>query len=135
MEFRLPVWMEQQVPLPSASLEAYGTIINQLGPTEVCGDLRYLHSGSGRRQKTRQAGIRNGTSAVRSRPSRPRPSFSPLTDDSIDPETTMATPQAIISPSVLASNFGQLSAECKRMMKNGADWLHMGESLTSPNVP
>ncbi|KAG8962966.1 RIBULOSE-phosphate 3-epimerase [Tulasnella sp. 419] len=34
-------------------------------------------------------------------------------------------PEAIISPSVLASNFGELSAECKRMIKNGADWLHM----------
>jgi hypothetical protein len=35
-------------------------------------------------------------------------------------------PRAIISPSVLASDFGQLSAECKRMIDNGADWLHMG---------
>ncbi|KAI0080293.1 ribulose-phosphate 3-epimerase [Panus rudis PR-1116 ss-1] len=34
-------------------------------------------------------------------------------------------PRAIISPSVLASDFGQLSAECKRMIKNGAEWLHM----------
>ncbi|KAJ2920254.1 hypothetical protein MD484_g164, partial [Candolleomyces efflorescens] len=34
-------------------------------------------------------------------------------------------PQAIISPSVLASDFGQLSAECTRMIKGGADWLHM----------
>ncbi|TFY80668.1 hypothetical protein EWM64_g3343 [Hericium alpestre] len=34
-------------------------------------------------------------------------------------------PRAIISPSMLASNFGQLSAECKRMIKNGAEWLHM----------
>jgi len=34
-------------------------------------------------------------------------------------------PQAIISPSVLASDFGQLTAECQRMMKNGAEWLHM----------
>ncbi|TDL28713.1 Ribulose-phosphate 3-epimerase [Rickenella mellea] len=34
-------------------------------------------------------------------------------------------PRAIISPSVLASDFGQLNAECKRMMKNGAEWLHM----------
>uniref|UniRef100_A0A0W0FGN0 Ribulose-phosphate 3-epimerase n=1 Tax=Moniliophthora roreri TaxID=221103 RepID=A0A0W0FGN0_MONRR len=34
-------------------------------------------------------------------------------------------PQAIVSPSVLASDFGQLTAECKRMMKDGADWLHM----------
>ncbi|KAG8936366.1 RIBULOSE-phosphate 3-epimerase [Tulasnella sp. 408] len=43
----------------------------------------------------------------------------------------MATPQAIVSPSVLASNFGQLSAECKRMIKNGADWLHMGAPILS----
>ncbi|KZV92486.1 ribulose-5-phosphate 3-epimerase [Exidia glandulosa HHB12029] len=34
-------------------------------------------------------------------------------------------PRAIISPSVLASDFGQLTAECKRMMKGGAEWLHM----------
>ena len=37
-------------------------------------------------------------------------------------------PRAIISPSVLASDFGQLSAECKRMIKGGAEWLHMGTS-------
>ncbi|GBE77825.1 Ribulose-phosphate 3-epimerase [Sparassis latifolia] len=34
-------------------------------------------------------------------------------------------PHAIISPSVLASDFGQLTAECKRMIKGGAEWLHM----------
>ncbi|KAA1468725.1 ribulose-phosphate 3-epimerase [Dentipellis sp. KUC8613] len=34
-------------------------------------------------------------------------------------------PRAIISPSVLASDFGQLNAECKRMIKGGAEWLHM----------
>ncbi|KAG6851204.1 hypothetical protein H0H93_015214 [Arthromyces matolae] len=34
-------------------------------------------------------------------------------------------PQAIISPSVLASDFGNLTAECKRMIKGGAQWLHM----------
>ena len=37
-------------------------------------------------------------------------------------------PRAIISPSVLASDFGQLTAECKRMIINGAEWLHMGKS-------
>ena len=36
-------------------------------------------------------------------------------------------PNAIISPSVLASDFGQLTAECKRMIKGGAEWLHMGQ--------
>jgi pentose-5-phosphate-3-epimerase len=38
-------------------------------------------------------------------------------------------PRAIISPSVLASDFGQLTAECKRMIKGGAEWLHMGEHI------
>jgi hypothetical protein len=35
-------------------------------------------------------------------------------------------PRAIIAPSVLASDFGHLTAECKRMIKGGAEWLHMG---------
>jgi len=39
-------------------------------------------------------------------------------------------PRAIISPSVLASDFGQLTAECNRMIKNGAEWLHMGKKTT-----
>jgi len=34
-------------------------------------------------------------------------------------------PPAIIAPSVLASDFGQLTAECKRMIIGGAQWLHM----------
>ncbi|KAI6047721.1 ribulose-5-phosphate 3-epimerase [Pisolithus marmoratus] len=34
-------------------------------------------------------------------------------------------PRPIISPSVLASDFGQLTIECKRMIKGGAEWLHM----------
>ncbi|WVR08518.1 ribulose-phosphate 3-epimerase [Kwoniella sp. DSM 27419] len=33
--------------------------------------------------------------------------------------------QAIISPSVLASDLSKLSDECQRMMDNGCDWLHM----------
>lgn len=36
----------------------------------------------------------------------------------------------IIAPSVLASDFGQLTAECKRMIKGGAEWLHMGLSYS-----
>jgi hypothetical protein len=36
-------------------------------------------------------------------------------------------PAAIIAPSVLASDFGQLTAECKRMIIGGAQWLHMGK--------
>ncbi|CAH7681059.1 ribulose-phosphate 3-epimerase [Phakopsora pachyrhizi] len=31
----------------------------------------------------------------------------------------------IIAPSVLASDFGNLTAECKRVIKDGAEWLHM----------
>src|SRR6516164_3737662 len=31
----------------------------------------------------------------------------------------------IVAPSVLASDFSQLGAECIRMEKAGADWLHM----------
>ena len=37
-------------------------------------------------------------------------------------------PRPIVSPSVLASDFGQLTAECTRMIKGGAEWLHMGLS-------
>ncbi|THH17408.1 hypothetical protein EW146_g3416 [Bondarzewia mesenterica] len=40
-------------------------------------------------------------------------------------------PRAIISPSVLASDFGQLTAECKRMIRGGAEWLHMGAPILS----
>ncbi|KAK9450606.1 Ribulose-phosphate 3-epimerase-like protein [Limtongia smithiae] len=34
-------------------------------------------------------------------------------------------PEAKIAPSILASNFGNLAAECKRAMHCGADWLHV----------
>ncbi|KAI6047879.1 ribulose-5-phosphate 3-epimerase [Pisolithus marmoratus] len=34
-------------------------------------------------------------------------------------------PRPIISPSVLASDFGQLTTECKRMIRGGAEWLHI----------
>ncbi|KAH9467937.1 hypothetical protein MJO29_006356 [Puccinia striiformis f. sp. tritici] len=33
--------------------------------------------------------------------------------------------KAIIAPSVLASDFGSLTAECKKVIKDGAEWLHM----------
>ncbi|WVQ85940.1 ribulose-phosphate 3-epimerase [Cryptococcus sp. DSM 104549] len=33
--------------------------------------------------------------------------------------------KAIISPSVLASDLSNLSNECRRMISNGCDWLHM----------
>lgn len=41
----------------------------------------------------------------------------------------MSTPQprAIISPSVLASNFADLGNEIRRMQKCGAEWVHMGK--------
>jgi ribulose-phosphate 3-epimerase len=34
--------------------------------------------------------------------------------------------RAIVSPSVLASNFADLGNEIKRMMHCGAEWVHMG---------
>lgn len=35
-------------------------------------------------------------------------------------------PRAIIAPSILASDFGNLSHECKRIVDTeGADWLHI----------
>ncbi|RHZ89898.1 hypothetical protein Glove_9g184 [Diversispora epigaea] len=34
-------------------------------------------------------------------------------------------PSAKISPSLLSSDFAQLSSEANRMIKEGADWLHM----------
>ncbi|TNY24424.1 ribulose-5-phosphate 3-epimerase [Rhodotorula diobovata] len=36
-----------------------------------------------------------------------------------------ASPRAIVSPSVLASNFADLGNEIKRMMHCGAEWVHM----------
>lgn len=33
--------------------------------------------------------------------------------------------KAIVAPSVLASDFGCLTAECKKVIKDGAEWLHM----------
>ncbi|KEI40388.1 uncharacterized protein L969DRAFT_48429 [Mixia osmundae IAM 14324] len=47
----------------------------------------------------------------------------------------MADLKAIIAPSVLASDFGALTHECTRIMKDGADWLHMGElAIASTHV-
>ncbi|KAL1926226.1 hypothetical protein VTP01DRAFT_6091 [Rhizomucor pusillus] len=34
-------------------------------------------------------------------------------------------PSAKIAPSMLSSDFANLAAEAKRMVKNGADWLHL----------
>lgn len=41
-------------------------------------------------------------------------------------------PTAKIAPSMLSSDFANLAAEAKRMVKNGADWLHLGEYLDTP---
>lgn len=38
---------------------------------------------------------------------------------------------AIVSPSVLASNFADLGNEIRRMMHAGAQWVHMGQSSAS----
>jgi ribulose-phosphate 3-epimerase len=35
-------------------------------------------------------------------------------------------PDAKIAPSMLSSDFANLAVEAKRMVKNGADWLHLG---------
>jgi hypothetical protein len=49
------------------------------------------------------------------------------------PETmSPSSPRAIVSPSVLASNFAQLGDEIRRMMKCGAEWVHMGASAPIP---
>lgn len=44
-----------------------------------------------------------------------------------------ASPRAIVSPSVLASNFADLGNEIKRMMHCGAEWVHMG-ALRLPSL-
>ena len=39
----------------------------------------------------------------------------------------MSELQALIAPSILASDFSRVGAECSRMIrKEGADWLHLG---------
>ncbi|KAF3924768.1 hypothetical protein ABW21_db0200062 [Orbilia brochopaga] len=35
------------------------------------------------------------------------------------------SPKPIIAPSILASDFGKLAAECQRVIGDGADWLHI----------
>ena len=45
-----------------------------------------------------------------------------------------SSPRAIVSPSVLASNFADLGNEIKRMMHCGAEWVHMG-ALPLPLPP
>ena len=35
------------------------------------------------------------------------------------------SPQAIIAPSILSADFGNLGAECSKTISNGADWLHV----------
>src|SRR5215467_6513320 len=40
-------------------------------------------------------------------------------------EESMNSKPIIVAPSVLASDFSQLGAECIRMEKAGADWLHL----------
>jgi hypothetical protein len=34
-------------------------------------------------------------------------------------------PRTIVSPSILAADFARLSEECQRIIKLGADWLHI----------
>lgn len=34
-------------------------------------------------------------------------------------------PKAIIAPSILSADFGNLGEECSRTISQGADWLHV----------
>lgn len=34
-------------------------------------------------------------------------------------------PQAIIAPSILSADFGNLGEECSKTIGQGADWLHV----------
>lgn len=34
-------------------------------------------------------------------------------------------PKAIIAPSILSADFGNLGAECSKTIDQGADWLHV----------
>ena len=45
----------------------------------------------------------------------------------------MSELEALIAPSILASDFGQIAQECTRMVKGeGADWLHLGSPINIP---
>lgn len=50
-----------------------------------------------------------------------------LTRPSPGSHISLSPCRSIIAPSVLASDMGNLSHECKRVMNEGADWLHMGK--------
>lgn len=39
------------------------------------------------------------------------------------------SPAAIIAPSILSADFAELGAECSKTIKQGADWLHVGEFI------
>ena len=45
----------------------------------------------------------------------------------------MSELEALIAPSILASDFGQIAQECTRMVDGeGADWLHLGSPINLP---
>lgn len=63
------------------------------------------------------------------------PPLPPLSTKNSPPTTmTPPPPQAIVSPSVLASNFADLGNEIRRMMHCGAQWVHMGKSTCRLDV-
>ena len=41
------------------------------------------------------------------------------------PPPRAGKPAAVISPSILASDFARLASECEKVLGLGADWLHV----------
>lgn len=44
-------------------------------------------------------------------------------------------PMTIIAPSILSADFARLADECSRIMKMGADWLHVDVMVGRPTSP
>lgn len=44
-------------------------------------------------------------------------------------------PATIVSPSILAADFARLADECERIIKLGADWLHIDVMVSQRELP